>query len=124
MQRTKPELHLIGAPPTDETLPAPQHLAGVGLELWHRITREFEFSEPASYAVLREACFAVYRADRCRALIDRDGELLHVGKLVRSNPLLRDEIQNRALAARLLRQLRLDEVKLPAMSPAPHPRGR
>jgi hypothetical protein len=73
--------------------------------------------------VLSQACFAASRADRCRAIIDRDGELLRAGKAVRSHPLLRDKLQNRALAARLLGKLGLD-LEPVAHERVPHPRGR
>jgi hypothetical protein len=41
---------------------------------------------------------------------------------VRSHPLLRDELQNRALAARLLGKLGLD-LEPVASQRVPHPRG-
>ena len=87
------------------------------------ITTQYAFDDPASYEMLAQACFAASRADRCRAIIDRDGELLRVGKLVRSHPLLRDELQNRALACRLLQKLGLD-LEPVASDRVPHPRGR
>ena len=102
---TTPKLALVGDCPADQPAQPPKHLTGVGLALWRSITAQYAFDDPASYQVLAEACFCASRADRCRAIIDRDGELLRIGKLVRSHPLLRDEIQNRALGARLLKRL-------------------
>ena len=102
-----PKLSLISGRPTDVLLSLPQHLAGVGLELWQSVSSQYVFDDPGSYEVLSQACFAASRADRCRA-IDQDGELLRVGKAVRSHPLLRDELQNRAPCARLLGKLGLD----------------
>jgi hypothetical protein len=121
---TAPKLAVVPDRPTADPAQAPAHLTGVGLELWQRISSEFSFADPGSYEVLAQACFAATRADRCREIIDRDGELLRVGKLIRSNPLLRDEIQNRALCARLLGKLGLDLEQAAPMPPVPHPRGR
>jgi hypothetical protein len=73
---TPPNLALVGGRPAGEPQAPPQHLAGVGLELWRSISSEYSFDDPGSYQVLAEACFCASRADRCRAIIDRDGELL------------------------------------------------
>jgi hypothetical protein len=102
--------------------PAPDHLEGVGLELWRKISAEYSFDDPASWRVLAEACFCTQRAERCREIIDRDGELLYVGKAVRSHPLLRDELGNRMAAVRCLQKLGLD---LEPLHPTPgRPTGR
>jgi hypothetical protein len=88
--------------------PAPASLDKIGAELWVDVTTTYEFSDPGSYAILEEACLCRQRAERCRVIIDRDGELLFGKTGVRSHPLWRDELANRALCARLLSRLGLD----------------
>ena len=115
---------LVGDRPAGDPLPPPAHLDGVGLELWRSISSQYAFDDPGSYEVLSQACFAARRADRARAIIDEQGEMLEIGKVVRSHPLIRDEIQCRALCARLLGKLGLDLEPVGPQRGAPHPRGR
>jgi hypothetical protein len=86
----------------------PGKLSGAGMTLWRSVLEAYQFDDAASYMVLYQSCAAVERAERCRQIIDDDGEMLRVGKSVRSHPLLRDEVANRALACRLLSKLGLD----------------
>jgi hypothetical protein len=106
--KTGPTLAVVPQQPDVSTSEPPGKLAAVGRKLWVSITSNYEFSDAASYMVLYQSCAAVERAERCRAIIDTDGELIRVGKAVRSHPLLRDEVANRALACRLLKNLGLD----------------
>jgi hypothetical protein len=118
---TSPKLSVVGNQPTVKPLPSPKHLAGVGLELWHRVVAEYEFTDPASLEVLAQACFAVTRAERCRAQIDKDGEMIRL----RAHPCIREKTQCRALACRLLQRLGLDlEPVREPMAAVPHPHGR
>jgi len=89
-------------------MPVPAHLDSVGAELWRQITSEFQWDDGATYQILEQACFARQRAERCRRFVDDQGEMLVVKGILRSHPLLRDEIANRALCARLLGRLGLD----------------
>jgi hypothetical protein len=105
---TSPKLAVIPAPPEPQGLPTPAGLGAVGADLWQRITASYAFDDPGSIETLRQACLATDRAERCAAAINEHGEMLRVGKTLRANPLLRDEVQFRALAARLLGKLGLD----------------
>jgi hypothetical protein len=60
--------------------------------LWQTIVMARDFTEPAPRAVLAEALAAHARARRCRAQIDRDGELIldRFGQQ-RAHPLLASE---------------------------------
>jgi hypothetical protein len=95
--------------PDDPGRTPPVPLRPPGLALWRAVTASYAFDDAGSFHVLAMACQCLDRAERCREMIDHHGELLFdrngVGK---SNPLLRDEVQNRALSARLLGKLGLD----------------
>ena len=94
----------------------PDGLDAVGEHLWRKVTGTYVFDDPGSYVVLEEACRARQRAARCAKLIDRDGELFEGNK---AHPLLRDELQNRALACRLLSRLGLDLEPIKPIGPPP-----
>lgn len=102
------KLAVVASRPALGGLPPPGHLDAFGVEFWSRVTGQYDFDDPASLELLAQCCSARSRAERCRRIIDADGELLQVGKLVRAHPLIREEIQSRALCARLLRLLGLD----------------
>jgi hypothetical protein len=104
----KAQLNVVPPASAAAGLPPPPHLAGAGRDLWARITALYAFDDPGSYEVLSQACFATTRADRCRAIIDDDGEMISSGKIIKAHPLMRDEVANRALACRLLQKLGLD----------------
>jgi hypothetical protein len=103
-----PKLSVIQAQPVPPSVPPPAHLDAVGAALWVEVCSVFEFADPGSYEVLAQACAARSRAARCAAQIDADGEMIRVGKTVRSHPLLRDEATFRALCCRCLARLGLD----------------
>jgi hypothetical protein len=119
---TSDKVVTISTPTAPKPKPAPKSLDKTGAHLWTEVTRMYEFSDPGSYAILEQACLCVQRAERCRVIIDRDGELLFGKTGPRSHPLLRDELGNRALCARLLGRLGLD---LEPIHPTPgRPSGR
>jgi hypothetical protein len=105
---SSPNLAVVPQQPLVQVIDPPGKLSGPGMSLWRSVLESYEFSDAASYQVLYQSCACVDRAESCREIIDRDGELLYVGKSVRSHPLLRDEVANRALACRLLARLGLD----------------
>jgi hypothetical protein len=102
------KLAVVGAQPAGTVPPPPGTLGSFGLDLWRSVVTAYEFSDAGSYQVLYQACAACDRAESCRAQIDQDGEMLRVGKTVRSHPLLRDELANRAFLCRALARLGLD----------------
>ena len=109
-------------------VPAPEHpappgkLGETGLALWRSVVESYEFSDPGSTQILFQACRSADRAEACREIIDTDGELVRTKTGARSHPLLRDELNNRALCARLLGKLGLDLE--PLRSGAGRPPGR
>jgi len=71
--------------------------------------------------MLAQACGALDRAESCRAHISRDGEVLRSKAGVRANPLLRDELNNRAFVVKTLRQLGLDSEPIRTVGRPPGP---
>jgi hypothetical protein len=107
-KRTPPKLEAVPMPPTAHTVPPP-HLDETGAALWREVTSIFEFDDPASYQVLAQACAACSRAEKCRQIIDDEGEMLRLKNgITRAHPLLRDELANRAFCVRALSKLGLD----------------
>jgi hypothetical protein len=101
-------LHLIKAPPEPDYPAPPRPLGEHGASLWRDIVTSYEFSDRASYETLAQACAALDRAERCRELIDEQGEMIPSRTGMRSHPLLRDELANRAFVTRALAKLGLD----------------
>jgi hypothetical protein len=108
MARKPPNLAVIQAQPASDHLPPPDGLDATGARLWSDICASFEWDDPSAYRVLLEACFAIQRAERCRKLIDEQGEVIRTKAGPRSHPLLRDETASRALGCRLLQRLGTD----------------
>jgi hypothetical protein len=108
---SKPPLKLVTsarnppAPPADLGVP--------GAQLWQSLTSEFDIADGEGLFMLGQACRALDRAEGCRTIIDRDGELINVRGQYRSHPLIRDETAARALAIRTVQRLglRLEPVK-------------
>jgi hypothetical protein len=105
---SKPKLSLIAVAEVETPLTTPATLGQAGADLWRAIVAQFVFDDPGFIEILRQACYAIDRADRCRQAIDKDGEMIRTKGGMRSHPLLRDELQNRALGARLIAKLGLD----------------
>jgi hypothetical protein len=114
-RRHSPKLAVLAAVSDSPGLAPPDHLDGIGLQLWRNITREYAFDDAASYQILADACACAMRAERCRALINEHGELFQTKYGPKPNPLIRDETQLRALTARLLEKLGLsfEPIQLP-----------
>jgi hypothetical protein len=86
----------------------PRPLGKIGLALWRSVVTRYEFADPGSVEVLYQACAAVQIAADCRAQIERDGLMIDGPNGARAHPLLKDELQNRAFAARAIARLGLD----------------
>jgi hypothetical protein len=86
----------------------PPQLGAMGAKLWRSVVERFEVSNPGTVETLYQCCAAADRAEACRVAINRDGELVEGAGGPREHPLLRHEIQSRALAVRTLAKLGLD----------------
>jgi hypothetical protein len=104
----KTNLSVVANPEPDSPRPSCK-LSQTGMSLWNDIVSTYAFEDRASYEVLAQACAAADRAANCHSYIDRDGEVVVTNAgLVRSHPLLRDELANRAFCCRSLQRLGLD----------------
>jgi hypothetical protein len=120
-KKSSSNVALIRSQPEPDCPAPPRHLGEHGLALWKRVVETFAFDDPGSFEVLFQACAALDRAERCREQIDRDGEMIKAKTGLRSNPLLRDELQNRAFLVRALARLGMDlePVRAPGRPPGP-----
>jgi hypothetical protein len=111
--RKPPQLTVIPLQPAGVPPAPPADLGAAGRALWTAITAEFDVADAEGLFVLGLAAQAADRAQRCRERIDADGEAVRTQAGIKAHPLLRDELQNRALCARLIGQLglRLEPVK-------------
>ena len=92
---------------------APKHLSSEAKAFWLRIVRDFEMQDH-HVKLLNAACECLDRATQAREAVDRDGAFFKTryGE-IRPHPGLQVERDQKALLARLLRELNLD-VDLPA----------
>src|SRR5262249_51740543 len=103
-------LSLVG---TDATGPQPPRPLGPhGLRLWNSVHRAYNIADVGGIELLCLAAQAIDRAESCREIIDREGEVVHGRTGPRSHPLLRDELQNRAFAARTLDRLGINSERV------------
>ena len=101
----KPPLSLVNL---TATLPKPPAKLGpAGATFWQSIMAEYIIEDRASQALLEQAAFAYDRAERLRAEIDRDGEIIHGRNGMREHPGLRAELAARAFVVRTLARLGL-----------------
>src|SRR5262245_34468317 len=94
--------------------PEPPRPLGVhGRDLWDRVMHAYGIMDVGGIELLCLACQAIDRAESCRAAIDRDGEMI-CGRdgVMRRNQLLRDELANRAFAARCVDRLGINQEAL------------
>jgi phage terminase small subunit len=119
MPKRPPPLTIVGA--TADIPQPPRPLGKYGLDLWRRVLAQYDISDAGGVELLCLACQAIDRAERCREQIDRDGEMIKTRTGIRSNPLLRDELANRAYASRTLDRLGINSegLKTPGRPPIP-----
>jgi len=93
-----------------KTPPPPDHLEPPEALLWASLTEEYEFgNDPAALAILRTALEAHMRARRCRASVDKVGELVRDRfRQPKPHPLLAAERDARAAFLAAMRLLNLD----------------
>ena len=97
-----------------ETPPPPRKLGKFGTQLWQSVTRSYCIEDAGGIELLCGACQQLDRAESCRTIIDRDGELLKSKTGMREHPLLKAELASRAYVARCIQRLGLDVEALRA----------
>src|SRR5262245_35178039 len=100
----KPSLKVVGDSPGNSPQP-PRKLGAPGRQLWDRVHREFDIADSGGIELLTLACEATDRAQELSEAITRNGVTVKTRTGIKAHPALRDEIQCRALVARLLKQL-------------------
>jgi hypothetical protein len=113
----KPSLSLVNM--VRKVPDAPPELGDPGRALWQSVMQQYDILDAGGWETLRQACLACDRAEACRKIIDEQGELLTIRGQVRSHPLLRDEIQNRAFVIKAIQRLGLDLEPIKAIGRQP-----
>ena len=109
----------------DRTASDPAWSPGNRQRLWTSIQSQYRIEDAGGLAVLQQACEAADRAERCRKIINADGELVEGkdGGLGREHPLLKAEIAAKAFLVRALSRLHLDMEPVRAQSGRPPGHG-
>jgi hypothetical protein len=97
---------LIHVDPTSTIASPPSDLGPAGQRLWNAIMTEYDVSDAGGRALLEQIAFAYERAERLRAGIDRDGEIVR-GRagMLREHPGLKGELAARSFICRSLQRL-------------------
>ena len=99
---------VVGAQPEPDPTAMPVGLETAGAALWRHVTSQYDVSDPSGVCLLTEACRALDRAEKCRARIDQDGEVVMVHGTPREHVLLKSELANRSFCTRTLIRLGLN----------------
>jgi hypothetical protein len=111
---------VIGGAPEPNPVVTPAGLGAAGAALWKSVVEQYDISDPAGVCMLTEACRALDRAEACRAIIDRDGELILVkGGPPREHPLLKAELASRSFCIKTLQRMGLSYEPLRAAGGRP-----
>src|SRR5262245_21950011 len=99
----------------------PRPLGPAGLALWQAIQTDYSITDQGGIAMLLVGCQAFDRAERLRAQIDADGEVIRLRNgSVRAHPAIRDEVACRAQVMRAIEKLGLNYE---AIKPVGRPPG-
>jgi hypothetical protein len=99
----------------------PRPLGPAGLALWQAVQIEYNIQDRGGIEMLLVGCQALDRAERLRACIDADGEVIRLRNgSVRAHPAIRDEVACRAQVMRAIEKLGLNfEALKPVGRPPP-----
>jgi hypothetical protein len=107
----KPPLSLVGSaiPGEIEALDTPpRSLASHGQRLWTLVQSEYAICDVGGREILCQACELVERAERLRAEIDRDGEIIRTKSGPRVHPGINQETHLRVAIGKMLERLGLN----------------
>jgi P27 family predicted phage terminase small subunit len=102
----KTPLQLVGNPPAKPQ--PPRSLGKHGLQLWQRVTGEYQVTDSGGQEMLAQACEAANRAQECSETIDKEGGTFDTDRGPKEHPLLKIELANRAFVVRTLQKLGLN----------------
>jgi hypothetical protein len=91
--------------PASTIAPPPANLGAAGTKLWQSIMTDYDISDSGGLALLEQVAFAYERAERLRAEIDKDGEIVRNRNGMREHPGLRGELAARSFVVRSLQRL-------------------
>jgi hypothetical protein len=99
----------------------PRPLGFAGRALWDAVQLEYNIQDRGGVEVLLVGCQALDRAERLRAQIDADGEVIRLRNgSIRAHPAIRDEVACRAQILRAIEKLGLNyEAIKPVGRPPP-----
>jgi hypothetical protein len=87
----------------------PRPLGSAGLALWQAIQIEYNIQDRGGVEMLLVGCQALDRAERLRACIDADGDVIHTRSGVpKAHPAIKDELGCRAQVMRAIEKLGLN----------------
>jgi hypothetical protein len=87
----------------------PRPLGSAGLALWEAIQIEYNIQDRGGVEMLLVGCQALDRAERLRACIDADGDVIHTRSGVpKAHPAIKDELGCRAQVMRAIEKLGLN----------------
>jgi hypothetical protein len=102
------KLKVIGGGPLPDDAGMPANLGPHGTRLWRAVTDQVVVADIGGQVLLELAARAFDRAEDCAGRIAEEGPTIMTKGGPREHPLLRCEIQNRALLSRLITKLGLD----------------
>ena len=98
----------------------PRPLGLPGLALWQAIQTEYNIQDRGGVEMLMMGCAALDRAERLRACIDRDGDVVYSRSGVpKAHPAIRDEVACRAQVMRAVEKLGLNFEVIKAVGRPP-----
>ena len=97
MRKNRPPPSLTLVPTITSAVKPSRKLGNHGLNLWTRVTTEYDVSDVAGAEMLTQACQALDTAERLRAQINSDGEVIRTRAGLKAHPALRDELAARRI---------------------------
>jgi hypothetical protein len=103
------KLTLVTGQPIPDPAASPSDLGPHGARLWQQVMDEYDVSDIGGRQMLHEACAMLDRVEKIREAIDRDGELVPIGRGgSKEHPLLRSEVAARSFVVRTIARLGLN----------------
>jgi hypothetical protein len=93
----------------------PQKLGEAGQSLWDRIQHDYVIADEAGRELLSQAALAADMARTLEQAIERDGPTIATNSGVRSNPAVRDLLQQRSFIVRTLQRLGVTDEAIQAV---------
>jgi hypothetical protein len=99
-------------------LEPPAGLGEAGVRFWRRVQAEYRVADIGGLCLLEQICGAIDTIESITQALAVEGPALRRNGGLRANPLLRDQLQNRAFVARSLERL---GISVQEVQPVGHP---